>query len=86
MREATSEWLSPMLDAAGPDVDIKGLMRQASMHAAEADTPATDWMAANPVPGVVPRGIDWIRFGQLLRTEIGWNKTYPAYPDTPKET
>lgn len=79
MRESTSEWLSPMLDAVGPDVDVKGLMRQASMPAAEAGTPVTDWMAANPV-GVVPRGIDWIRFGQLLRTEIGWDKTYPAYP------
>jgi len=27
-------------------------------------------------------GIDWIRFGQLLRHELGWDETYPAYPLT----
>lgn len=59
------------------------LLQQAMMPAAEMvdDIPWLDWLVEN-VPGV--GAIDWIRFGELLRHELGWDDTYPAYPDFPE--
>jgi hypothetical protein len=88
MRDETAEWLNPMfeeVDRRG-DIDILPLMTQSSMPAAEAATPFIDWMPKNvgDVPGVEHRAIDWVRFGQLLRLMLGWDDTYPAYPDFPE--
>jgi hypothetical protein len=76
-------WLAPMLEAAEnrPDIDIGRLMSQAAMPAAEAASPFLDSLAkAAPIDRVV--GIDWIRFGELLRHELGWHETHPAYQHT----
>jgi hypothetical protein len=68
-----------------PDIDILPLMSQSSMPAAEAHSPAfLDWIA-NYVPADAKvTGIDWIRFGQLLRHELDWDEKYPAYPNFPE--
>ncbi|OBI33762.1 hypothetical protein [Mycobacterium sp. E2238] len=77
MRDETAAWLEPMLtEAEQRDVDIKSLMTQATMPAAETSDPAIEAMA-HLDPEV--RGIDWVRFGELLRRELGWD-TYPADP------
>jgi hypothetical protein len=39
---------------------------------------------AEVFPGAKASPIDWIRFGQLRRHELGWDDTYPAYPDFPE--
>jgi hypothetical protein len=66
-----------MLEAAEgrADIDTLPLMMQATASAAEAD-------AAHP--GVDHGAIDWIRFGELLRHLLGWDDSYPAYPDFPE--
>lgn len=81
MRDSTADWLAPMLDAAEnrPDIDINTLMSQATMPAAEADNKFFDWRAKN-APALGHRGLEWIRFGQLLRHELGWDETYPDHP------
>ena len=84
MREETAQWLDPMMyEAEQRGVDIHQLMRQATMPATEAATPLLDWLATADI-GVEFRGIDWVQLGQLLRHELGWDDTYPAYPDFPE--
>ena len=86
MRDESGDWLEPMFTEAQkrPDIDIHGLMRLASMPAAEADTPLLDRLAKNTPTGAHVSGMDWVRFGQLLRHELGWDDTYPAFPDFPE--
>ena len=88
MREETAQWLNPMFDEAAKrgDVDVLALIRQASMPAAEACNPALDSVAEmHPdTPGVRHLAVDWIRFGQLLRHQLGWDDAYPVYPDFPE--
>ena len=58
------------------------------MPAAEVGDPFFDWLAKlheqQPEDGYEPPlragAIDWIRFGYLLRHELSWDDTYPAYP------
>lgn len=85
MREETGEWLFPMLtEAEKRSIATALLLSPASMPAAEADNEIGDWLAKHPVPGIEHRAVDWVRFGQLLRHELGWDNTYPAYPDFPE--
>jgi hypothetical protein len=85
MRESTAKWLNPMLEAASAQhIDTGSLMFQASMPAAEAvdrDHPARAWERhlAEDYP-VQSRAVDWIRFGELLREQLGW-ADYPEWPD-----
>jgi len=81
VRDETSEWLAPMLDAADANT-VRGLMVQASMPIPEADSPELDWLAQHDPHA---RAIDWIRFGHLLRHELGWDDTYPAEPQSPRD-
>ena len=82
MREETGEWLDPMLtEANARGIDTRPLMRQASMPVAESDNQFLEELAT-VVPAV--KGIDWVRFGQLLRHELGWCETYPPHPDFPE--
>ena len=86
MRDETAEWLEPMfLEAQKRDIDILPLLGQASMPAAEADTPFLNWLTKQDFPpDMQMRGIDWVRFGQVLCHELGWCETYPAFPDFPE--
>jgi hypothetical protein len=80
MRDDTAAWLDPMLTEAVKSLtynDSLELMIRAQMPAAEADEPWLNWMAKN-TPGV--RGIDWIRYGQLLRERLGWHH-HPLIPN-----
>ena len=87
MRDETAKWLEPMLVEAEnrSDIDGEGLMWQASMPAAEADAP---WIEQEARRSITPEGkgsaVDWVRFGELLRQRLGWDDTYPAYPDFPE--
>lgn len=87
MREETAVWLNPMLEEAGTrSVDTTSLLMQASMPAQEVDwTALGKFDPAVLAPdgehhGIQHRGVDWIRFGQLLREEIGWS-WYPEWPE-----
>jgi hypothetical protein len=86
VRDETGEWLKPMLDAAEQrDIKITKLMDQAIMHAAEEDSAILDRLAALPAPpGIRHWAIDWVPFGALLRHQLGWDDTYPAFPDFPE--
>jgi hypothetical protein len=85
MRDETGVWLEPMLDEADKrGIATTPLLYPASIPAAEADNEIGDWLAKHPVPGVEHRATDWVRFGQLLRHELGWDDTYPAFPDFPE--
>ncbi len=80
MRDETAAWLAPMLDEIGKrGIDIKPLMMQASMPAAEAYIPVFDLMARDCPPGVVRAAVDWVRFGELLCEELGWDVVYPQH-------
>lgn len=80
MKETTSVWLEPMLtEAQTRCLDTQDLMRQASMPAAEADSPAVEQIASYVPASVQVRAIDWIRFGGLLRDALGW-ENYPQEP------
>jgi hypothetical protein len=92
MREETASWLNPMLEAInaghvpdGFDIDIKALMWEASIPAVEAADPLLDYMAKLTADTPTDtRAVDWIRLGQLLRRQLGWDH-YPAYPAYPEE-
>ena len=43
--------------------------------------PYIDWLINNPDLAVQDPGVDWIRFGQLLRDRLGW----ADYPDVPPD-
>jgi hypothetical protein len=79
VRDETAAWLGPMLEAADQR-DIHVPIERATMPAAETDSPAVQWIAGYMPPGARVSGIDWIRFGQLLRDELGW----ADYPDEPE--
>jgi hypothetical protein len=87
MRESTSNWLEPMMaEAETRGIAIMPLMDQAKMPAREVDWQAAGgWnpamlMPEDEYPGVRHWAIDWIRFGELLRTELGWDH-YPEFPE-----
>lgn len=86
MRDETSEWLAPMLSAADlSSADLASLMDRAAMPSAEADDSGVEGAAGMFTgPGVTVRGIDWVRVGTLLRHDLGWDDTYPAFPDFPE--
>jgi hypothetical protein len=85
MREETAIWLDPMHEEAEKrGINIIALQRQATMPAAESGSPFVEWLSKNAPAGAVVRGVDWVRFGQLLRHQLGWDDAYPAYPDFPE--
>lgn len=43
--------------------------------------PYIDWLINNLDLAVQDPGVDWIRFGQLLRDRLGW----ADYPDVPPD-
>lgn len=86
MRDETAEWLAPLMEAAELTADEHtALMRQASMPAAETDNMVIEWMGrVTAGTGAITTGIDWVRFGTLLRSRLGWDDSYPAFPDFPE--
>jgi hypothetical protein len=73
-----------MLEAADGDL-IAELRRQASMPIAESGMSAAEQAPFHEVVErsggeARARAIDWIRFGYLLRTRLGWDDTYPDHP------
>lgn len=81
MREDTAVWLLPMMKAMQERsidfVDFVQLITASTMPAAEADSPMADWVASIVPEDVDARAVDWLRFGRLLRHELGWDDTYP---------
>jgi len=78
----TSAWLNPMLDEAGVrGINVLTFFYPASMPAEEANDPILDRIAKCSPMGRT-RALDWIRFGQLLRAELGWDH----YPEQPTPT
>jgi hypothetical protein len=74
MPDHTSAWLRPMLEAAStlPPDEHQALLDRASMPAAEADDMELDTLTREYLPPeATVHGIDWIRFGKLLRERLG---------------
>ena len=82
MKESTAKWLAPMQEAARErGIDMAALMARATMPIAEADgDPLLQQFLQEAVPDANHIGVDWIRFGDLLREELGW-ADYPQGPD-----
>jgi hypothetical protein len=81
VKHKTERWLEPLLVAAlNAGADTNKIIRQATMHRAEAMSPNPDWMTGVAPEGVKVRAIDWIRFGSLLREHLGWTD-YPEVPE-----
>ena len=70
MQTDIASWLEPLLCAAErqPAIDLWALMDSATYPVPQAPDLAT--------------AVDWVRFGQLLRQQLGWD-AYPAAPDGP---
>src|SRR6516165_5503600 len=70
MQTDIASWLEPLLCAAErqPAIDLWALMNSATYPVPQAPDLATV--------------VDWVRFGQLLRQQLGWD-AYPAAPDGP---
>ncbi len=86
MRDSTDAWLRPLQnEAERRGINIGALMKQASMPLQEADWVMIGKLhfglaeVKDDVPGAERRAVDWIKFGQLLRAELGWTD-YPEWP------
>ena len=80
MKDSTGKWLEPLISEADlRDIELRDFMLQATMPAAEADNPMLNRLAEHAPSGTDVRGIDWIRFGQLLAARLGWDD-YPQEP------
>ncbi len=86
-------WLEPLFEAAETtDIDLWALVERATAQVDEG--PETERPSAvqahlgewPDLPGAEVRlVVDWIRFGQLLRHELGWDAGYPADPAVVRE-
>jgi hypothetical protein len=86
-------WLEPLFDAAeSTDIDLWAIVERATVRVAEgSETERRSDMEAHL--GVWPdlRGaevrlvVDWVRFGRLLRHELGWDASYPEDPAVVRE-
>lgn len=58
------------------------MMLRCMFPAAEADNPLLDAIdkMVDGDSGVHVAAMDWVRYGQLLRHELGWGDTYPVCP------
>ncbi len=81
MREETTKWLLPLMQAAEErHIEILSFVSAATMPAVEADSPEIDALAGMMPEGADLRAVDWVRFGRLLRHELHWDNTYPDHP------
>lgn len=82
MREETANWLQPMLEEGGKR-GIELIVETTS----NPPLPTTDSEDVEPLygpgrrPVAMTPAIDWIRYGQRLRHELGWDSTYPENPE-----
>lgn len=87
MKEITAKWLEPMLVELAEQIEAgkqaatlyQDLLSRSSMPAAEADDPFLNWLIKNVDTRARTCAVDWLRFGSLLRQELGW-LLYPADP------
>lgn len=85
MPEDTSAWLRPMLEASSglPPDEHQAMLDQASTPGEQADDEELDALTREYLPPKAKvHGIDWVRFGNLLRERLGWHD----YPDHPAKT
>jgi hypothetical protein len=82
MREETALWLTPLMEAWPAGEFINDLMIQSLIPIDDVPPgPHTALMQQVDTYGDEHAGIDWIRFGQLIRERLGWND-YPLVPDS----
>jgi hypothetical protein len=80
--EATQRWLQPLLEEAArqkiPGNKIALIMAKGGMSTAEPDGRSVQAVdSPNPDIDVM----DFLRVGELLRKEVGWEDSYPARPE-----
>jgi hypothetical protein len=83
--DATQRWLQPLMEEAarrGVGGDKIALMvMKAAFSTAEPDGHAVVAInPTNPDADAKLESLDYLRFGQLLRHELGWDDTYPDRP------
>jgi hypothetical protein len=79
--EATQQWLQPLFEEAVrqniPSNKIALIIAKGAMSTAEPDGRSVQAVdTPNPDIDVM----DFLRVGELLRQELGWEDTYPARP------
>ena len=79
-------WLEPLFEAAEhTHIDLWAIVQQATVLLAEVSDPehGSDVEAGLGGWPDVPdlnMAVDWLKFGQLLRHELGWDDSYPERP------
>jgi hypothetical protein len=84
-------WLEPLFEAAeSTDIDLWAIVQQATIPLAEGSelrcsgsltehrSDVEEWPDL-PV-AEVRLAVDWVKMGQLLRHELGWDDSYPEHP------
>ena len=88
-------WLEPLFEAAeSTDIDLWAIVQQATVplaegselrcsgsgteHRSDVEAPLGEWP---DLPDAEVRlAVDWVKMGQLLRHELGWDDSYPEHP------
>ncbi len=86
-------WLEPLFEAAeSTDIDLWVIVERATVQMAEGSeserrSEVSPHLGEWPdLPGAEVRlVVDWVRFGQLLRHELGWDASYPEDPAMVRE-
>jgi hypothetical protein len=86
-------WLEPLFEAAErTDIDLWAIVERATVRVAEGSETehrsdvSIDLGEWPDLPGQEVRlVVDWVRFGQLLRHELGWDASYPEDPAVARE-
>ncbi len=75
-------WLKPLFIAAEhTDIDVWQLMHQATKPLTKVPEPdLAERLGGWPDVPDLTLAVDWVKFGQLLRHELGWDATYPERP------
>jgi hypothetical protein len=77
-------WLEPLFEAAEhTHIDLWAIVQQATVPVTQAPDPEhRSDVAALPRewPDLPAAAVDWVKMGQLLRHELGWDESYPAEP------
>jgi hypothetical protein len=88
-------WLEPLFEAAeSTDIDLWAIVQQATVplaegselrcsgslteHSSDVEAPLGEWPDL-PV-AEVRLAVDWVKMGQLLRRQLGWDDSYPEQP------
>ena len=83
MQTDINSWLDPLFDAAitRPGIDLWAVMEEATLPLPQAAaSTVAERLGGWPEVAYLMLLVDWLKFGQLLRHELGWDNSYPEHP------